>query len=79
VLAREGPFLRVAGTIVGTAGCSSAERERERLHTGIEELDLELAIGDRSRLTNQLIQALLGEHPLEICMTLQCRWIKPPC
>ena len=41
---------------------SSAERERERLHTGIEELDLELAIGDRSRLSNQLIQALLGDR-----------------
>ena len=40
----------------------SAERERERLHTGIEELDLELAIGDRSRLSNQLIQTLLGDR-----------------
>ena len=34
-----------------------AERERERLNTGIEEPDLELTIGDRSRLSNQLIQA----------------------
>ena len=38
-----------------------AEREGERLHTGIEKLDFELAIGDRSRLSNQLIQAVLGD------------------
>src|SRR5947208_1333286 len=44
----------------------SAERERERLHTGIEELDLELAIGDRSRLSNQLIQALLGDRAVAL-------------
>ena len=49
----------------------SAERERERLHTGIEELDLELSLGDRSRLSNQLIQALLGDRAvtLLICIT----------
>jgi hypothetical protein len=41
---------------------ASAERERERLHTGIKELDLELAIGDRSGLSNQLIQPLLDER-----------------
>ena len=40
----------------------SAESERERLHTGIEELDLELSLGDRSRPSNQLIQALLGDR-----------------
>src|SRR5262245_64566102 len=37
---------------------TSAERERERLHAGVEELDLEPSIGDRSRLPDQLIQAL---------------------
>ena len=31
---------------------ASAERERERLHTGIEELDLELSIDDRLRLSD---------------------------
>ena len=36
----------------------SAERERERLHASVEELDLELSIADRSRLSEQLIQAL---------------------
>jgi hypothetical protein len=63
--------LRDAGLIVGTAGSSSAERERERLHTGIEALDLDLAIGDRSRLSNQLIQALLGDraHTLVVYVT----------
>jgi hypothetical protein len=35
----------------------SAERERERFHAGIEKLDLELSIGDRSRLSNQLLEA----------------------
>ena len=46
--------------------CSSAERERERFHAGIEELDLELSIGDRSRLSNQLIQALLGDRAVAL-------------
>lgn len=41
---------------------ASAECESERLHAGIEKLDLELAIGDRSRLSNELIQALLGDR-----------------
>src|SRR4051794_22726478 len=44
----------------------SAERERERLHTGIEELDLELSIDDRSRLSNQLIQALLDDRSVAL-------------
>ena len=44
------------------APCPSAERERERLHAGIEELDLELSIADRSRLSEQLIQALFDGH-----------------
>jgi hypothetical protein len=42
---------------------ASAERERECLHTGIEELDLELSFNDRPRLPNQLIQALLVYRP----------------
>jgi hypothetical protein len=32
-----------------------AERERERLHASVEELDLELSIDDRPRLSDQLI------------------------
>ena len=39
-----------------TLAPASAERERERLHAGIEELDLELPIDDRLRLPDQLIQ-----------------------
>jgi hypothetical protein len=38
-----------------------AEREGERLHTGIEKLDFELAIGDWPRLSNQLIQPMLAD------------------
>ena len=37
---------------------ASAEREGERLHASIEELDLELSIDDRLRLADQLIQPL---------------------
>ena len=33
----------------------SAERERERFHARVEELDLELSIGDGPGLTDQLI------------------------
>jgi hypothetical protein len=38
----------------------SAERERKDLHAGIEKLDLDLSIGDGLRLSDQLIEALLG-------------------
>src|SRR5689334_24920626 len=38
----------------------SAERERKRLHTRIEELDLELAINDGFRLADGGIQPLIG-------------------
>ena len=50
--------------IVGRHGdkTASPKRERKRLHTGIKELDLKLPIGDRSRLSNQLIQTLIGER-----------------
>ena len=37
---------------------ASAEREGQRLHASIEELDLELSIDDRLRLADQLIQPL---------------------
>ena len=40
----------------------SPERERERFDASIEKLDLELAVVNRPRLPNQLIQPLLG-HP----------------
>jgi hypothetical protein len=52
-------FILSPGITYGR-GCPSPEREREHLHTGIEELDLELSFSDRPRLPNRLIQALLG-------------------
>ena len=41
-----------------------AEREGQRLHASIEELDLELSIDDRLRLADQLIQLLFETVPL---------------
>ena len=38
----------------------SAERERKSLYTGIEKFDLELAIGDGLRLSDQLVEPLFG-------------------
>src|SRR5882724_12860051 len=40
----------------------SAERERKRLHARVEELDLELSVSDGFRLSDQLIQPLLGNR-----------------
>src|ERR687885_2485571 len=41
---------------------ASAEGEREGLNARIEELDLEVAVGDGTRLADQLIQPLLGHR-----------------
>jgi len=43
-----------------------SECERERFNSGIEKLDLELALVDRSRLPDQLIQALLGHAAMAV-------------
>src|SRR5262245_2194168 len=40
------------------------EREGERLHAGVEELDLELAIDDRFGLSDQLMQARLADDAI---------------
>jgi hypothetical protein len=40
--------------------CGSAEREGVGLHLRLEKLDLELAIGDGRRLSDQLVQPLIG-------------------
>src|SRR6478609_2571417 len=40
----------------------SAERESKSLRARIEKLDFELSIGDRRRLSDQLIQPLLGHR-----------------
>jgi hypothetical protein len=47
----------------------SPERERERFHARIEKLDLELSSANRSRLPNQLIQALLGHRAVPLSST----------
>jgi hypothetical protein len=44
----------------------SAEREREHLGAGIEELELELAIADRSRLTDEVVEPWLGDGPVAL-------------
>jgi hypothetical protein len=49
-----------------TSARSSTERKGERSQAGIEELDLELAIGNRSRLSNQLIKALRGDRAVAL-------------
>jgi hypothetical protein len=45
-------LVDVAGEHPDEASGASTERERERLHTSIEELDHQRAIGDRSRLSD---------------------------
>jgi hypothetical protein len=47
-------------------GGVSAEGEGERLHASIEELDLELSIDDRLRLSDQLIQIPERTDDLEL-------------
>src|SRR5205814_5700200 len=51
---------RGAGCGAHDSSTGSAERERKSLHARIEELDLELSVGDGVRLSDQLIQPLLG-------------------
>ena len=48
----------------------SSEREGERFHAGIEKLDLELSFFDRSRLSNQLIEALLGDRSVTLVVDI---------
>src|SRR6267142_2699771 len=44
----------------------SAKRERKNLHARTEKLDLELAIGDGFRLSDQLVQTLFGHRALAL-------------
>src|SRR5438046_2979993 len=44
----------------------SAERESKSLHAGIEKLDLEPSISNRLRLSDQLIQPLLGNRAVAL-------------
>src|SRR5215468_9637148 len=51
-----------AGSAAAPCARRSPEREREGLHAGIEELDLEGAIADRPALSDELVEALLRHH-----------------
>ena len=42
------------------------EREAVRLRAGVEEFDLEPAVGDRARLADQLIRALVADDPAPV-------------
>src|ERR1700722_18864683 len=44
----------------------SPEGESEGLHAGIEKLDFEGAVGDRTVLPDELIEALLVDHALAV-------------
>src|SRR2546426_4014155 len=48
----------------------SAERERKSFHAGTEKLDLELPIGDGSRLSDQLIQPLFGHCAVALLVNI---------
>src|SRR3977135_353836 len=48
----------------------SAERERKNLHARTEKLDLELAIGDGLRLSDQLVQPLFGNCALALLVNV---------
>ena len=51
----------------------SAERESKSLHARIEKLDLELAIGDRPGLSDQLIQPLFGHGAVALARRRRLR------
>src|SRR5258708_11803625 len=48
----------------------SAERERESLHARIEKLDVELAISNGLRLSDQLIQPLFGNRAVTLVVNV---------
>jgi non-heme chloroperoxidase len=54
------------GDAEASGGNGSPERERKRLDARIEELDLELAVGDGLRLPDQLIQPLPGQRAVAL-------------
>src|SRR5262245_24367113 len=49
----------------------SAEGERKSFHARIEEFDLELPVGDGARLSDQLIQPLLGGRAVASIVDVQ--------
>ena len=58
---------------------TSAERERERLDAGVDEVDGEGSIDDRLRLSRQLIQPLLAQRSVAILVDVEtvrgARWL----
>jgi hypothetical protein len=61
-------------SIWGLQCCSlrngSAERERKNLHARTEKLDLELAIGDGFRLSDQLIETLFAHRAVALLVNV---------
>src|SRR5215831_6844506 len=55
----------------GSLRGGSAERENENLHTRTEKLDLELAIGYRLRLSDQLVQPLLRHRAVALLVDVK--------
>src|SRR5215207_5068614 len=65
--------MRLVTTATGTVAPSmtalplfSAEREAVRLDAGVEEFDLEPALGDPSALADQLVTALVRDGPVAV-------------
>src|SRR5262245_11150649 len=55
----------------------STERERKSLHAQTEKLDFELSIGDGLRLSDQLVQPLLGHCAVALLVdvnSVRCAW-----
>src|SRR5580704_12302566 len=52
------------------SGCGSAKRERKSLRTRIKKLDFDLPISDGLRLTDQLIQPLLGSCAIALLINV---------
>src|SRR6266513_874260 len=53
---------------LGSLPRESAERERERLDARVKELDFEETIRDRARLPDELVEALLGDRAVALCI-----------
>src|SRR5262245_55530378 len=67
------PILRMARARADTSPAlmSLTERERECLNARLEKLDLELLLGDRWELSDQLIQSLLGHGPAALSVHVE--------
>jgi hypothetical protein len=66
-----GPRRRTGDDEVMSPSLRSAERERKGLHARIEELQLELSSSDRLRLSDHLIQPLLGDRAVALVVYIK--------